>query len=129
MRNREGRLIPFLTLITLSLSGLLILVIAGAPWPVIALDISMIVCLLVTGTVTIFWKISMHSAVAAGSVIVLVLTYGARWALLSVLVVAIAWSRVVVRDHTPAQVIVGSVTGALFGGGLFALLLAGFGAW
>lgn len=123
VRDRRGRLIPFLTLIVLSLLGLAVLVSAGAPWPLVALDIGMVLSLFVTGAITIFWKVSMHSAVAAGATVVLALTYGALWWLLAVVVAAVSWSRVAVEDHTPAQVVGGALTGAVVGGGCFALLL------
>lgn len=122
VRNREGRLIPFLALITLSLLGLAILVAAGAPWMVTALDISMILSLLVTGVITTAWKISMHAAVAAGAVAVLALVYSPIVWALSLVVAAIAWSRVALGDHTPAQVTIGALVGVLAGGGVYAVL-------
>ncbi|NYH79050.1 membrane-associated phospholipid phosphatase [Actinopolyspora biskrensis] len=123
VRDRRGRLVPFLTLIVLSLLGLAVLISAGAPWPLVALDLGMILSLFVTGAITIFWKVSVHSAVAAGATVVLALTYGVLWWLLVVAVAAVSWSRVAVRDHTPAQVVGGALTGALVGGGCFALLI------
>lgn len=123
VRNREGRLVPFLALISLSLIGLATLIAAGAPWMVTALDISMILSLLVTGAITVTWKISMHAAVAAGAVAVLALVYGPVLWLLTLVVAAISWSRVAVGDHTPAQVTVGALVGALIGGGAYVLLL------
>lgn len=123
VRNREGRLVPFLALIGSSAIGLVLLLVGGAPWLVVALDISMITSLLVTGAVTARWKISMHTAVAAGAVVVLAVTYNpACWAL-AALVAAIGWSRVHVNDHTTAQVVGGALTGALIGGGLFTALI------
>ncbi|NHD18317.1 MULTISPECIES: phosphatase PAP2 family protein [Actinopolyspora] len=123
VRDRRGRLIPFITLIVLSMLGLAILISAEAPWPLIALDIGMIVSLFLTGAITIFWKVSIHSAVAAGATVVLALTYGALWWLLAVVVAAVSWARVAVEDHTPAQVVGGALTGALVGSGCFAMLV------
>lgn len=126
VRNRSGRLIPFLALIISNSFGLTLLVALDAPWMLIALDISMLLSLLVTFSIThvIRWKISMHAAVAAGSVVILVVGFTNAWLwLLSLIVVAISWSRVKINDHTAAQVIVGSIIGATVGGGIFALLL------
>lgn len=53
----------------------------------------------------------------------LVVTYGPLWWLSLLLVSAVAWSRVHINDHTTAQVAVGSVLGAVVGGGLFAILV------
>lgn len=121
VRNREGRLIPFLVLIVLSGVGLVVLIVSGAPGVMIALDISLLGGLLATGLITIWWKVSMHAAVAAGAVMILSAVYAAELLVLWVFVAAVGWSRVHLRDHTVAQVVVGAFTGALVGGGLFLL--------
>ncbi|KAA1021489.1 hypothetical protein FVA95_20285 [Pseudonocardia sp. EV170527-09] len=123
VRNREGRLIPFLVLIVLSLLGLGLLVVLSAPWPVIALDVIMVVILFVAGAITTRWKVSMHAAVCGSAAVVLVVTYGPVWWLSLLVVAAVAWSRVRINDHTAAQVVVGSALGAVVGGGLFALIV------
>lgn len=72
-----------------------------------------LVGLLVTGAVTLFWKISLHAAVAAycclhvlaGTVL------GAHLAL--AVVMAVAWARVQIRHHTLTQVTMGTLVGAL----------------
>ncbi|GAA4614722.1 hypothetical protein [Saccharopolyspora hordei] len=123
VRDRAGRFVPFVALLVMSLVGLGLLVLLHAPWLLVALDIAMIVSLLVTGGITVWWKVSMHSAVAAGAVVVLaVLFHPVCWALLLV-VAAISWSRVRLQDHTAAQVVVGAVVGAVVGGGVFAALV------
>ncbi|ASR35973.1 hypothetical protein BAY61_14275 [Prauserella marina] len=122
VRDREGRLIPFLVLIALSALGLGLLLLLGAPWPLVALDVCMIASLLVTGAITIRWKISMHAAVASGATVILVVIHGVLLWSLSLVVAAVCWSRVVSRDHTSAQVIAGTVAGALVGGGIYALI-------
>ncbi|WP_019816299.1 phosphatase PAP2 family protein [Saccharomonospora saliphila] len=123
VRDRGGRLVPFVALIVLSGLGLTLLVLWGAPWTLIALDVSMLASLLVTGAITAWWKVSMHAAVAAGAVAILAATY-TPWAWTAlVLVAAVCWSRVRLRDHTPAQVAVGSVAGVVVGGGAFVLVL------
>jgi membrane-associated phospholipid phosphatase len=61
--------------------------------------------------VTIFWKISIHTACAAGTVAILVIEFGpALWVTFPV-VAAVAWARVALRDHTPAQVTAGALVG------------------
>ncbi|MBK1783388.1 hypothetical protein JHE00_03545 [Prauserella sp. ASG 168] len=123
VRNREGRLVPFLTLIVLSGVGLALLLVFGAPRMLVALDVAMLACLLVTGAITVRWKVSMHAAVAAGAVVILAVAYGpAAWAG-AVAVAAVGWSRVRLGDHTLAQVLAGTVAGAVIGGGAFALLV------
>jgi hypothetical protein len=123
VRNRAGRLVPFLALISFSLVGLALLMVFGAPWLLTALDLSMIASLLVTGAITVRWKISLHTTVAASAVVVLATTYDPILWALSPLVAAIGWSRAQIRDHTTAHVIVGAIVGAIIGGGLYAALM------
>ncbi len=122
VRNREDRAVPFVVLIACTAAGGTALILAHAPAPVTALDISMIVSLLVTGAVTTRWKISIHAAVAAGAAGAAAITYGPAFVLLAVPAAGVAWSRVRLGDHTTAQVITGLATGALIGSGLYGLL-------
>ncbi|MCA1186494.1 MULTISPECIES: phosphatase PAP2 family protein [Saccharopolyspora] len=115
VRDREGRLIPFVLLISLSSLGLGVLVLAGAPRLVVALDVAMLAALLAIGLITVWWKVSVHTAVAAGAVAMLAVVYSAWWLLLWGLAAAVGWSRVRLGDHTPAQVVVGAVVGVLAG--------------
>jgi membrane-associated phospholipid phosphatase len=89
--------------------------------------LSMIATLVISLAVTFGarWKISIHSAVAAGAVVTLAVVYGPWLWLLGLLVVLVCWSRVELRDHTTGQVIGGSFLGVLIGGFYFALLAIG----
>jgi membrane-associated phospholipid phosphatase len=122
VRNREGRLIPLLLCLVTTVLGLAILLIGRSPRDVIALDVAMLVTLLVCTAITQLWKISLHSAVAGGALATLVLIYGPLSLVLVPLVVLIGWSRVVVRDHSAAQVIAGTLTGPVVGGVVFVLV-------
>ena len=64
----------------------------------------------------------MHASVAAGTMVVLVLAFGPVLLATAVLVAAVGWSRVRLRDHTPSQVVAGTVIGALVTGLVFGLL-------
>lgn len=122
VRDRAGRLIPFVALIVSGAAGLAALWLGGAPWRLIALDITMLALVIIAGIITVRWKVSMHSAAAGGAAVVLAVVYGPLWWVTAVVVAAIAWSRVQLRDHTSAQVIVGALLGALvIGGGFVAL--------
>lgn len=120
--NREGRLVPFIVLIVMSAIGLTLLVLGDSPWPVIALDVAMLVMLVLTAAITTVWKISIHAAVAAGAVVILAATYHPLMWLLSPLVAGVGWSRVHLRDHTSAQVVGGTIAG-IVGGSLYVGLL------
>jgi membrane-associated phospholipid phosphatase len=72
----------------------------------------MLLSVTVLTAITTVWKISIHCAVASGSVTILALFYG-PWLLAAYTLVALTgWSRVVLKDHTTAQVVAGSVLGA-----------------
>jgi len=118
---REHRLIPFLVTILSVGTGWLILGVGGAPPQMLALSVSLFVSLLVMLGITfgLCWKVSMHSGVAAGAMVVLAVTFGPWLALVGVLVALVAWSRVALGDHTIGQVIVGLLVGAGVGGLLF----------
>jgi hypothetical protein len=122
VRNREGRLTPLLLCLASTVVGLAILVFGGAPRDVVALNLAMLATLLACTAVTQLWKISLHSAVAGGAAATMVLIYGPLSLVLVPVVALVAWSRVVVLDHTVAQVIAGSLIGPVVGGVVFVLV-------
>ncbi|WP_311699063.1 phosphatase PAP2 family protein [Streptomyces gibsoniae] len=113
VRIREQRAVPLLATMASVLIGISLLVALRAPREVFALVVAMLVGLITTMIVTIWWKVSVHTAVAGGVVVILLLAYGAHVAPLVLGVAAVAWSRVALRDHTPAQTVVGALLGAL----------------
>jgi hypothetical protein len=90
---------------------LLLLALAGAPREVVALTFTMLAAVTALTAVTAVWKISIHCAVAAGGVTVLIITFGAAMAAGYLLVALVSWSRVVLRDHTTAQAAAGIAAG------------------
>jgi len=69
--------------------------------------------------VTMVWKISIHVAVAGGTVSVLVEMYGS-WALVGVVaVLLVAWSRLILTHHTVDQVMAGAAVGVAVAGWVF----------
>lgn len=106
---REQRAIVLLVGIMSVLVGVALLVIVGAPRDLVALVGAMAVGLMSSMTVTLFWKISVHAAVTAGAVVVLVLVFGPPVLVLAALVGLVAWSRVAIGDHTAAQAIAGII--------------------
>ncbi|MFJ3973920.1 hypothetical protein [Streptomyces sp. NPDC090021] len=103
-------------------TGTLLLWALGAPRTMTALTAAMLVTLAALLAVTPVWKISVHAGVSAGSVAMLAMTYG-PWVLLACPVVAaVGWSRVALRDHTLAQVLAGTATGAAVATATFASL-------
>jgi len=109
---RRPRLLV-LAFITASVAaGLILLVVAGAPRLLTGYLAFMLGSVAVLALVTVVWKISIHCAVASGSVTILALSFGPLVLPLYVLVALLGWSRVALRDHTAAQVVAGAVLGA-----------------
>jgi membrane-associated phospholipid phosphatase len=94
-------------------AGLALLAGLGAPGELTGYFACMLGSVAVLAAITTVWKISIHCAVAAGSVTILALMFGPPVTLAYLLVALLAWSRVSLKDHTPAQVAAGSVLGAV----------------
>jgi membrane-associated phospholipid phosphatase len=102
--------------------GLLVLATGGAPRQLTWYFGCMLASVAVLAAITAAWKISIHCAVASGAVTLLTLLYG-LWVLPAYLLVAVtAWSRVELRDHTPAQVVAGTILGAAAAAASYALM-------
>jgi membrane-associated phospholipid phosphatase len=109
---RRPRLIV-LGFITASVAaGLILLAVLGAPRLLTGYLAFMLASVAVLALITTVWKISIHCAVASGSVAILALMYGPLVLCGYVLVALLGWSRVVLADHTVVQVVAGSVLGA-----------------
>ena len=109
---RRPRLVV-LAFITASVAtGLILLLVLGAPVMLTAYLAFMLVSVAVLAAITLVWKISIHCAVASGSVTILALAYGPLVLAGYLLVGLLGWSRVAVRDHTIWQAVGGAVLGA-----------------
>jgi membrane-associated phospholipid phosphatase len=122
VRVRQQRPVPFLAAIASFLAGLALLVALGAPRQVVALVVAMLTCLAATLVVTLWWKLSLHTAAASGTVAILVLTFGPPLLLAMPAIALVAWSRIRLGDHTPAQTLAGAVLGGLVATTIFVLL-------
>ena len=120
--RREQRRVPLLIALASVLIGLAVLALAGAPREMLALVTSMFVSLAVTLVITHWWKVSAHAAVTSGGAVIAALTLGPVWLVSYAAVAIVCWSRVELRDHTVAQVLVGAVLGLVVGGSVFLAL-------
>jgi membrane-associated phospholipid phosphatase len=109
---KRPRLIVLSFIIASLAAGLILLATLGAPRELTGYFGCMLASVAVLAAITTVWKISIHCAVASGSVTILTLLYG-PWLIPAYALVGLtAWSRVALKDHTAAQVIAGSVLGA-----------------
>ena len=119
---KRPRLVVLSFIIASVTVGLVLLVGFGAPGELSGYIGCVLGSVAVLAAITTVWKISIHCAVAAGSVTILALLFG-PWLTPAYLLVALtAWSRVVVKDHTAAQVIAGSLLGVAAGAVTYAII-------
>lgn len=122
VRLRQQRPLPLAVGIISLLIGLGLMLVLGAPRELVALVVAMFVGLGTSILVTLFWKISIHVAVVAGAVVILVLVFGPALLALTPLVGLVGWARVEAGDHTPVQAFAGAALGALAAALVFSLL-------
>ncbi|WP_426767095.1 phosphatase PAP2 family protein [Pseudarthrobacter sp. 1G09] len=120
--DRRQRLPVLLIALASILAGLLVLSAAGAPASVIAMVLAVVGGVVVLAAVSPFWKISGHAAAISCSAVVAVLMLGPAWTPLLLLIPAVGWSRVVLRAHTLAQVVAGTLFGGVVMAGIWWLL-------
>jgi len=102
--------------------GLLVLNAVGAPPAVVAMVLAVVGGVAVMAAVSPFWKMSGHAAAMSCAAVVSVLMLGTAWAPLLLLIPAVSWSRVVLRAHSLAQVVAGSLFGGVVMAGIWWLL-------
>lgn len=122
VRIREQRPLPLLVGMACVLAGLGLMVTWRAPRDLLALIAAMLAGLVVSLLVSLFWKMSIHAGVAAGSLVILVLMFGPALLILLPVVALVGWARIQVGDHNPAQVAIGVVVGAAVAAAVFSLL-------
>lgn len=120
LTDRRQRHIPNLCAISSAILGWVILAVTHAPGPVVAFTASAILSQVVVSLTALVWKMSLHLSTAGGIASLIALLAGPWTLLVSLPVVAlIAASRLLLREHTPAQVIVGAVVGAVMVPGFY----------
>lgn len=122
IRVREQRRTPLIYGLLSVLVGLTLMIGLGAPRPVTAMVVVMFALGLAVTAANLVWKLSIHAAVAAGSVAVLVIEFGPALLASVPMVALVGWSRVRLHDHTVAQVIAGTAVGMLVAIPAFLLL-------
>jgi hypothetical protein len=120
--ERSQRLAPLLVAFGSVVLGAVLLVLLDAPRSLLAGVAAGGVGLLVAAAVNHWWKMSVHTAVAAGSCAILAIVFGPALLMATPLVALVGWSRVRLGDHTVAQAIVGAVVGAVVAASIFAVL-------
>ncbi|MFE2169691.1 hypothetical protein ACFXB3_32275 [Streptomyces sp. NPDC059447] len=111
IRVRHQRMVPMALSLVSVVVGIGLLYVLGAPADVFALVVAMLVGLVSSLAVTVVWQISIHMSVAGGSVMILLLAFGPAVLPAALLAAAVGWSRLVLKAHTPAQLLAGTALG------------------
>jgi membrane-associated phospholipid phosphatase len=122
VRMRRERPLPLMIGVASVVVGVVLLIQAGAPRDLIALEAAMAVGLGSSLLVTLAWKISIHVAVVAGAIVILLLVLGPAAIALVPAIALVAWARVVLRDHTVGQTVAGGILGAAVAAIVFSML-------
>ncbi|BCJ42876.1 hypothetical protein GCM10010168_03840 [Actinoplanes ianthinogenes] len=120
--DRAARRMPLLFGVGSLTAGLVLMLLLGAPREVLALLVAGGLGLVIFALVTHWWKMSIHAGVAAGTLATMTAIYGPVALLGAPLVVLGGWARVRLTAHTPAQVVVGALAGAIVAGTVFPAL-------
>ena len=114
MKNRSERIRPLLVSILCTAIVWWLLRELGAPRAFPLLALMSLVQITVIALITLGWQISMHMMSIAGAVVAIGIIFSIGVALLMIpLVPLVAAARLNLKRHTPAQVIAGTVIGAL----------------
>ena len=107
--RRADRVGPFLFSITSTTVGLFVLMYLHGPKNLETVMLSTGISAVILMVTTLWWKISIHASSLAGAATILTTLYGTVMLPTFLLLVLVSWSRVVLRRHTVAQVIAGSL--------------------
>lgn len=123
MEKREQRLRPFLVSVICTTIAWWTLRFLGAP-PVVPLFVLFsLVQLTIMTLITLVWQISMHAMSITGATMATSLLFGIVPALLTIpLIMLVSAARLKLKRHTPAQILGGTVVGALLPVVVFALM-------
>ncbi|GHO87928.1 phosphatase PAP2 family protein [Dictyobacter formicarum] len=108
---RSQRVGPFLFGIASSLVGFLILHVTNGQKNLESVLLLVSISGVIMMLITFWWKISMHASALSAAVTALSMVYGRIILPAFLLVILVSWSRVILRRHTLAQVIAGSLVG------------------
>jgi membrane-associated phospholipid phosphatase len=112
IRLREQRRRPLLVTLICAGVGWLVLVVGAAPAGMTTVAATLWLQVVVIFFVTLRWKISVHTAAAAGGATLIWTLLGTALPFLLV-VPLIAWSRVRLRHHTLPQTLAGALLGSI----------------
>lgn len=120
-QQRLGAFVVFLAAILINIGFYLYI---GAPTVLIFLSGLALTAALISGVITIFWKISIHSLALSATLAAyaLIIKDPLIWALLLIALPIVIWARIHRKKHTLLQCLVGAILGLVITFVFFALL-------
>lgn len=109
LHAKEERLIPLCFIVLSMISGTIILYKIGATQKIILACIAYIANSIVFSAITPLWKISFHTSVTTGCIMVLVFLVNTSFIWFFLLIPLIAWARIYRERHTFLQTAVGTI--------------------
>jgi membrane-associated phospholipid phosphatase len=112
MSATQERHLPYIVAISAAALALVLVVAGGGPAQLTCLALFNIVVLILLGLINTRWLISIHATAAASTWLIAAFVFGWRVGfILLPLAVLVAWARLFLRRHTPAQVFAGLALG------------------
>lgn len=109
---RRQRTRVYLMAIACAVAGCLALYYGGAPTLLMATFVTGLAAIVTFMGINLLWKISLHTAFVAASVTILIIVFHPIGALAVLLLPPVAWARLEMKLHTPAQVACGGLLAA-----------------
>lgn len=109
LSDHDERKIPFVVAGISAVLGAASLALIGAAKPVILMGVVYAVNAVAIGILTLFWKVSVHTALFSSVMTVVVILFGVQFAWGFLFLIPLAWSRVYRHRHSLNQVIGGAL--------------------
>jgi len=103
------RKVPFIVAGISATLGAIALAAIGAAKPVVVMGVVYAVNAVTVGLLTLFWKVSIHTALYSSVVTVIIILFGIQYAWLYLILIPLCWSRIHRHRHNLNQVIGGAM--------------------
>ena len=120
LSDHKQRKIPFIVTGISTTIGAIALSLVGAAKQVVVMGTVYAVNTVMVALLTLFWKVSVHTALMSAVVTVVTILFGIQYGWFYLLLIPLSWSRIYRHRHTLNQVV---------GGALIAFVLTAFVFW
>lgn len=109
LADRKERKWPFLLGGISAFVGAAILILLGAARPIIVIGVTYAINAMVVALITLFWKISIHTALYSAVATITVIVFGSSFWWLYLILIPLSWSRIHRHRHTVLQATAGAL--------------------